>query len=53
MDVFFVRSASITQFTVSFLGRGLCVMGWQQDPADADVTPPSPGWKVVVGGYAG
>jgi hypothetical protein len=26
---------------------------WQQDPADADVAPLSPGWKVVVGGYAG
>jgi hypothetical protein len=26
---------------------------WQQDPADADVAPLSPGWKVVVGGYTG
>jgi hypothetical protein len=26
---------------------------WQQDPADADVSPLSPGWKVVVGAYAG
>lgn len=26
---------------------------WQQDPADADVAPLSPGWKVVVGAYAG
>jgi hypothetical protein len=26
---------------------------WQQDPADADVAPLSPGWKIVVGAYAG
>lgn len=26
---------------------------WQQDPPDADVAPLSPGWKVVVGAYAG
>jgi hypothetical protein len=26
---------------------------WQQDPADADVAPLSPGWRVVGGAYAG
>lgn len=26
---------------------------WQQNPADADVAPLSPGWRVVVGAYVG
>lgn len=26
---------------------------WQQNPTDADVAPLSPGWRVVVGAYAG